>query len=203
MTRRAERPPVARRIGVLQPSFLLPLGLWLVLVLGGAFFNRWLNTRGEAPGHAWQAAAPLPQHHQLRTADLQRPARLDGRLPAPATLAGRHLLREKEAGEAVTPQDLSPAPQVTPAAGHTLFVYRLADDELPLAFLVEAGSTVQLCAAPGEGGAVTCLSGLTVRAAHTATEAVPGNWLVLQLPQAEAAQLVPLLGSDNRYLVLR
>jgi len=197
-------------------TFLL-LSLW-ALVIATAFSIRWwLSYKPRSLQHSWHAARQLPQHHQLRPDDLEKPnAETDASsLPPLNTLVGYHLLETKNAGDVVEPKSITPVPALGPAGDDQSYVlYTLTEDELATADLLKRGDYVQPCslqslsdqrgAAKAQRKEAVMCSGvwLEVAAVHRKSELAPLDWIVLKVPRADVTKALSLATGSSRRLVI-
>lgn len=190
---------------------------WALLVLTGLLARYWLSYQPRPSQRTWRAARQLPERHQLRPDDLEKPnAEMDASsLPPLDTLVGYHLVAAKRAGDMVEPKDIAPAPALGPAGEDESYVlYPLTEDELATADLIKPGDYVQPCvvqppphqsatARAPRNDAVMC-SGvwLEVAAVHRRSAPAPVDWIVLKVPRAEVAKAMSLATATPRRLVV-
>lgn len=193
------------------------LVVWALLVLTGFLARYWLSYQPRPPQRAWRAARQLPERHQLRPDDLEKPnAEMDASsLPPLDTLVGYHLVAAKGAGDVVEPKDIAPAPALGPVGEDESYVlYPLTEDELATADLLKPGDYVQPCvvqllprqpvaARAPRNDAVMC-SGmwLEVAAVHRKSAPAPVDWIVLKVPRAGVAKAMSLATATPRRLVV-
>lgn len=150
-----------------------------------------------------------------------------GRPPGLEELVGGYLATPKGRATPVEASDVRKRPSLpSPVPGKSVFLYRLRDEELPLARLAEPGFTVALCApadsvpTPAPDAAATPASGADrepapgpraegvcgvgrLLAVYSEAEPTPRDWLVLEVDSAEAGRVTSLLEAEKRLLLLQ
>jgi hypothetical protein len=202
---------------MIQKRTLLLLFVWALIILTAFSIRFWLSYKPSALQHAWHAARQLPEDHQLRPDDLEKPnAETDASsLPPLNTLVGYHLVAAKNAGDVVEPKSITPLPALGPVGEDESYVlYTLNEEELATADLLKRGDYVQPCsvqppsdqpraAKAQRNGAVMC-SGvwLEVAAVHRKSGLAPLDWIVLKVRRAEITKALSLATATSRRLVI-
>src|SRR3954470_12843300 len=164
--------------------------------------------RGAAPwtkraDAAWAAARDLAPPEQLDSADLVAPGDTAARkLPARATLVGRHLVHVRRKGAPVTAVDVAPFSVGTPRPRTVRFVLAARADQSPALALARPGEALSPCtASPATPPVWSCAGGpFTVVALHRTAKG-DSVWAVLESPDAELA--ARFSGATDRMLVRR
>jgi hypothetical protein len=185
------------------------LRILIIIAIVALVFAKWQH---HTP--VWRSYTPpnllyrrlLPEGHQLSADDIDLNRQDTNRASVHDSLSsflGRHLIRPKNAGDAILGTDLSRVPSIpAPGKDSSIFLLALGSTDQPLLQLLDAGEYIQVADTDqNHAFQAGCLL-LRVIAVHGSTSGVPGDWLLVEGPAVKAVDYQFRISSKTRMILL-
>ncbi|QEC43292.1 hypothetical protein [Pseudobacter ginsenosidimutans] len=179
--------------------------IWLVIVALGIVFG---FDYSELPKTTttWTAAKQLEQYHQINEEDLLDTVIEPHLIPYERNLlTGRHLIKRKNAGDPVTPADVSALPVADNCRKDSMTVYfPLSANETYYLKAIRDGSWIKVCGniQSDKTKVPICTNSLYVLAVHQKVDTTVTAFLMLRVAAIDGAALSQVVHLEDRTLFM-